>query len=94
MPCLAVRRRLRTATRPSSALARASLMYSLRRSSVSSGKPQRSTLPSLDGLTPRSESRMAFSMLAIAPMSYGEIRMVRASCEVKDASCWIGVGVP
>ena len=69
-------------------------MYSLRRSSVSSGKPQRSTLPSFAGLTPRSESRIARSMLPIAPMSYGEIRIVRASCEVNDASCWIGVGEP
>ncbi len=37
---------------------------------------------------------MARSMLPIAPMSYGAIRMMRASCEVNDASCWIGVGVP
>ena len=37
---------------------------------------------------------MAFSMLGIAPMSNGAIRMVRASCEVKDASAWSGVGVP
>ena len=67
--CLALRRMLRTETRPSSALVLATLMYSLRRSSVSSGKTQRISLPSLDGFTPRSESRIAFSMAAIAPMS-------------------------
>jgi hypothetical protein len=93
-PCLAVRRRLRTATRPSSALVRATLMYSLRRSSVSSGKTQRSTLPSLEGLTPRSESRIARSMAGIAPWSKGWIRMVRASGAVKLASCCSGVWVP
>ncbi len=70
-------------------------MYSLRRSSVSSGNEQRISLPSLDGFTPRSESRIAFSIAGIALTSNGEIRMiVRASGEVNDASCWIGVGVP
>ena len=69
-------------------------MYSLRRSSVSSGKTQRMVLPSLAGLTPRSESRIAFSMLAIAPMSKGATMMVRASWEVNEASCWSGVWVP
>ena len=69
-------------------------MYSLRRSSVSSGNTQRSTLPSLDGFTPRSESRIARSTLPIAPRSKGAMMMIRASGEVNDASCWSGVGAP
>ena len=43
------------------------------------GRTTRITLPSLAGLTPRSESRMAFSMACIALLSYGEIRIIRAS---------------
>jgi ribosome recycling factor len=70
------------------------LVYSLRRSSVSSGKTQRSTLPSLAGLTPRSESRMARSTSFIAPMSKGWTKMIRGSGEVKDANCCSGVGRP
>ena len=37
---------------------------------------------------------MAFSMFFIAPWSYGEIRMTRASGAVNEASCCSGVGVP
>ena len=37
---------------------------------------------------------MARSMLPMAPTSYGETRMIRASCDVNDARLWIGVGVP
>ena len=69
-------------------------MYSLRRSSVSTGMTHRMILPSLEGFTPRSESRMAFSMLFMAPLSKGAMMMVRASGVWKDASCCNGVGAP
>jgi hypothetical protein len=52
------------------------------------------TLPSLLGFTPRSESRSVFSMALIAPLSKGEMRMVRASGVWNDASCCRGVGAP
>ena len=58
-------------------LVRASLMYSWRRSSVSSGRTTRMTLPSLLGLTPRSESRSVFSISPIADLSNGVMRIVR-----------------
>src|SRR5262245_1675359 len=92
--CLAWRRMLRIATRPSSAFVLASLMYSLRRSSVSSGITRRSTVPSLAGLTPRSESRIAFSIAVIEFLSYAEITTTRGSGMWNEASCWIGVGEP
>ncbi len=85
---------LRTEIRASSAFVRASFTYSLRRSSVSSGRLTRMTLPSLDGLTPRSESRRARSMAPSDDLSNGATRMVRASGVVKDASCCSGVGLP
>ena len=51
-------------------------------------------LPSLLGLTPRSESRMAFSMAFIEDLSYGVMMIVRASGFWNDASCCSGVGAP
>ena len=48
--------------RPSSAFCLTIRTNSLRRSSVSCGKLRRSTAPSLDGLSPRSDCWMAFSM--------------------------------
>ena len=69
-------------------------MNSLRRSSVSCGNTTRMMLPSLVGLTPRSESRIAFSMAAIAPLSYGVSVSIRASATWKDASWFTGVGAP
>src|SRR5215213_8021928 len=91
---LAVRRAPRTETRASSALCLASLMYSLRRSSVSSGRTIRMVLPSLEGLTPRSELRIDFSMPLKAFLSYGVISITRASCAWKVANCCSGVGAP
>ena len=85
---------LRTAIRASSALALASLMYSLRRSSVSCGMTTRMEFPSLLGFTPRSASRMTFSMAAMALRSKGVISMVRGSGELNVASCCSGVGAP
>ena len=60
---IALRRMLRTETLASSPLDLACLTRSRRRSSVSCGMATRMTLPSLVGLTPRSELRMAFSIL-------------------------------
>ena len=55
--CLrASRRRLRTATRPSSAMCLTTLTYSLRRSSVSGGKTRRIADAVVARVTPRSES--------------------------------------
>ena len=59
------RRMLRTATRPSSAIPRTTLTSCLRRSSVSSGMVRRISLPSLDGVSPRSEFMIAFSIALI-----------------------------
>jgi hypothetical protein len=61
---------------------------------VSCGIETRITEPSLPGFTPRSESRIAFSIAAIAPLSYGEMRTVRGSGTWKPASCCSGVGEP
>ena len=51
-------------------------------------------LPSSVGFTPRSESRIDFSMADIALMSNGAMMMTRASGAVNEASCCSGVGVP
>jgi hypothetical protein len=85
---------LRMLIRASSALCRATLMYSLRRSSVSCGKTTRMTAPSLVGLTPRSESRIARSMALSELLSYGVMVTMRASALWKDASWFTGVGEP
>ena len=50
--------------------------------------------PSLVGLTPRSESRIARSMASIADLSYGVSVSIRASTTWKDASWLTGVGAP
>ena len=42
---------------------------SLRRSSVSGGIGIRTTLPSLDGVSPRSDFWIAFSIAEMAPLS-------------------------
>src|SRR5439155_1519629 len=65
----AARRTFRSATRPSSAMCLTIFTYSLRRSAVSGGNDRRMTLPSLLGLSPRSECWMAFSMALIDPAS-------------------------
>lgn len=91
---LARRRTLRIATRESSAFALASFTKSRRRSSVRAGSTTRMTLPSLEGFTPRSESRSDFSTAVIELLSNGETRIVRASVTVNDASCCSGVGAP
>ncbi len=52
------------------------------------------TLPSVAGFTPRSESRIAFSIAGVADLSNGDTRIVRASGLLNDASCCSGVGAP
>src|SRR5579883_1735424 len=66
---MASRRTLRTATRPSSTCLRTSFTMSRRRSSVMVGMVRRMCWPSLLGVSPRSDLRIAFSMLAMAPRS-------------------------
>src|SRR5699024_8443326 len=90
----ALPREPRTDTRPSSALVRASLTYSLRRSSVSAGSTTRRVSPLFVGFTPRSESRSAVSTPDIADLSYGVTMTVRASGNCREASWLSGVGVP
>ena len=51
-------------TRPSSAFCLTTLTSSLRRCSVGTGNDSRITVPSLDGVMPRSELCSAFSMAA------------------------------
>ena len=51
-------------------------------------------LPSLVGLTPRSESRIAFSIARSELLSYGVMITIRGSGTVNEASWLIGVIVP
>ena len=60
----AFRRMFRTVTRPSSAFCLTTLTSSFRRCSVGMGKDSRITEPSFDGVIPRSEPWIAFSMAA------------------------------
>ena len=69
-------------------------MRSLRRSSVSCGSTMRMRLPSLVGLTPRSLSRIAFSIAPRADLSYGFTTAIRGSGMLIDDICEIGVVVP
>ena len=59
------RRMLRIATRPSSAMWRTTLTRSRRRSSLSSGMAMRIRRPSLLGVSPMSDSMIAFSIALI-----------------------------
>ena len=79
---------------PSSALFRALLMYSRRRSSVSSGSTILMMTPSLAGLTLRSLFLMARSMAASEFLSNGWMTTIRGSGTWKEASWLTGVCVP
>lgn len=94
MVSLALRRTARIEIFESSALVLATLMNSLRRSWVSSGNTTRMMLPSLLGLTPRSESRIACSILRRALLSNGVTTAIRASGTANEASWLIGVRAP
>ena len=52
------------------------------------------TVPSLDGVMPRSEAWMAFSMAASEPLSYGETTSSRASGTLNPAICRSSVSAP
>src|SRR6266536_1760476 len=76
------------ATRPSSALCRAVLMYSRRRSSVSSGSTILMIVPSLAGFTLRSLFLLARSMAASEPLSNGWMTTILGSGTWNEPS-WI-----
>ena len=82
------------ATRPSSALCRAVLMYSRRRSSVSSGSTILMIVPSLAGFTLRSLFLIARSMAASEFLSNGWMTTIRGSGTWNEASWFTGVCVP
>ena len=88
------RRMLRIATRPSSAIPRTTLTSCLRRSSVSSGTCRRMIDPSLLGVSPMSDSRIACSIALIELLSYGWTVSRRASGALSVASCLSGVWAP
>ena len=54
----------------------------------------RSWVPSLLGLTPRSESRIAFSIAPSCEASYGLMITMRGSGTPIEAICGSGVGAP
>jgi len=65
-----------------------------RRSSVSGGMGSLTTLPSLSGVKPRSEARIAFSIFGIVDGSHGWMTM-RLGSGVDRVAIWLsGVGVP
>jgi hypothetical protein len=84
----------RMTTRPSSAIFRTTFTSSLRRSSVSAGTASRISLPSLLGVIPRSDFRMAFSMLEIMEVSHGWMVISRRSGIARLATRFKGLGVP
>jgi hypothetical protein len=64
-------RACRTATRASSANLCTTFTSSRRRSSVSGGSGMRMRCPSFEGVSPRSEARIAFSMALRSDLSHG-----------------------
>ena len=91
---LASRRRFRVAILAFSPSLRASLVISLRRSSLIGGIGTRMRSPMLAGFRPRSLSRMAFSILAPMPFSQGCTLIVRASISATFATCDSGTCEP
>ena len=88
------RRILRTATLAVSASWRTTLIRSFLRSSVSAGIGTRIMSPETAGLSPRSESRIAFSTTCTIFFSQGWTAMVRASARVTLATWLIGIIEP
>jgi hypothetical protein len=66
----------------------------LRRSSVSCGIGRRINLPSFDGVSPRSDSMIAFSICLIELGSNGCTVSILGSGTLIVASCFSGVFVP
>src|SRR5579859_25467 len=93
-PLLASRRTLRTATRAFSASPRTTFVRSRRRSSVRAGIGTRISSPIDDGLSPRPDSRMAFSITGTIFFSHGVTLIVRASSSDRLATWPSGVGLP
>ncbi len=85
------RRTLRMETLPPSPTPWTTFTISRRRSSVRSGIWRRITLPSLDGVRPRSDSWIAFSIRPIEFLSKGVSVSRRASEAATFASCFSGV---
>ena len=69
-------------------------MSSFLRSSVSAGIGTRTVSPCEEGLRPRSESRIAFSIAPAIFFSNGVTPMVRASSSVTLATWLIGICEP
>ena len=90
----ASRRKLRIAILPFSPSVRASLVISLRRSSLMGGIGTRIKSPMEAGFRPNSLSRMAFSILAPMPFSQGCTLMVRESIKDTLATCDKGTMEP
>ena len=88
------RRTLRIATRPSSATPWMTLTISRRRSSVISGICRRMTLPSLFGVSPTSDSLIAFSIALERTLVVGRDVSSRASAAATLESWLSGVSVP
>ena len=88
------RRMLRIAIRPSSATPWTTRTMSLRRSSLSSGICSRITLPSLFGVSPTSDSMIAFSIALSELLSYGVTVSRRASLVATLESWLSGVSAP
>ena len=88
------RRTFRIATRPSSAIWRATLTSSLRRSSVSCGIGSRMILPSFEGVSPRSDSWIVRSIDDKELGSNGCTVSSRGSGALIVANCLSGVFVP
>jgi hypothetical protein len=80
--------------RASSAYFRQTLTSSRRRSSLSGGITMRMTEPSLEGVTPRSDCRIAFSIAPKSERSHGWMTSIRGSGTEIFPTCEIGVGTP
>ena len=88
------RRTLRTATRACSAYWPATLARSRRRSSFSSGIGRRRIVPSICGLMPRPELRIALSTAPTSDLSQTLTSTMRGSGTVMVPSWFTGIGLP
>src|SRR5207247_7665629 len=88
------RRSVRISTRPSSTFLCSCFTSSRRRSSLSAGMLRRMTAPSLPGVRPRSEARIAFSIALMRLRSQGWMTICRGSGALIAASETSGVAAP
>ena len=82
------------ATLASSPQARHSLASCFLRSPVGLGNGRRMTMPSLEGVMPRSDCEMAFSMAFRMLLSYGSTTSIVPSATRTPASCEIFIEEP